>query len=431
MSLTSTGAIWNDCVISIAGNSQLSNLLRFTCRRDVTPPFTNITNASTYGMQMDLRKQVRIQDDNQWPVGDLSICLNTHCPYITTYYCVVPKGNTPCYPQNNLKVTPDNAYIIDLTSLTNLEGKLNDGAKFTMYYFSEDPGRNLESIKNFTFKLDAIKPNVSVHLDMISQQFGPSQWRTNLTATLTLEGYGTPAIDETSTPVTCSFNITPTTDVAALTFNAGNPSKSMFNIPLLLNPSNNKLYTTGDTLQTTYPELSDGKYIYNLSCVDSANNRYDTGDNFTILGNSRIYSPSPDGDTNVSEDYLNSATGLLEIPISVKTDVTGTCKYSNNTINYANMIEFDTTGGKTHSATVHISRVNSSRIYKYFVTCNLDLSGGPQLAYASEGAYPYFAIDDIPPATDILFADPNDNNNYNIYTGTDTSEAFHYLTAVR
>jgi len=422
-----------DCNIqSISGKPLLESKLKDLCEADIIAPITSITPKPIYALQMNLTDQVKVTDNNQWDLGDSSKCSNigdspAYCNYIQLWYCVVAKGLT-CYPNQTLSVT-EQPYIVNLSKwgLT----KNSNGNEFTMYYFSEDPAKNLEyPIQNFNFTADTKSPNVSVTLDKMSYSISDYEWLTNLSVTLELK----PTETE---PVTCTFKVFAKGD-ANLSFLS--KYKYQYNIPPLYDFSKNELPSEGSTLNTTYPELVDGRYSYYIDCVDAIGNHYTNTSEFNITGNVLINSPIPQNMKITS--YGNIISGG-KVNISVNTSVNGTCWYApTRAYSYEDSIRFDGTESissgtfnKYHNATITLEHVSStsplyiSKVYREFVWCNLTINEKNYTVHGSAMSDPTFTIDDLPPNTTISIKNQestvqgNDFKAYN-YTGIDyTSHA--------
>jgi len=394
-----------DCRMPTITNVTLKALLKSTCEHDTIAPLTKINNNSVYGILMNLSGQINITDNNPWELGDNSSCHfgSGGCIYTKLYYCLTPKDAIPCYPNITLLTTSDLPYVINLSALgiTNA----NDGQDFTLYYFSEDPAKNLEyPIKNFTFKVDAFPPSISLNLSMKSFEFTEIQWLTNVSVTLKLNNYEAP-------DVRCTFAITPLDDDAALSFNTG--YKGKYNIPSIENTANNKL-TQDVPLSTVYPNMTDGFYHYDLTCTDAVGNTYQDGQDFNITGNNLINTPQPFMQKyNATSDILTTH----KINISINTSVNGTCAYSTDGT-YDDLKLFHTDNNMYHYDEVSVPLINATGTYKYFVICNLTING---VTYSnvrgSSMADPVFAIDDLAPITTLWLNDLSTNSppNYIYY----------------
>jgi len=394
---------------SIKGDCRIDDgNLQLLCEKDNIAPNTTINNKLKYGLMMNLSGQVVVKDDYYpWMIlGAPEKYRNDNWPYTRIFYCIV-KGvgggdvgnNAQCYPNETLRTISDGAYIINL-SMYDIT-KDYDNKKVRIFYFSEDPARNLEyPIKNFTFSIDAVLPNVTVNLVKDSYPESEDMWLTNLTATIKLEN--TPS--ETSLPVTCSLKVRAQeiSEDAYLAFE-GKEDYDIINAKLDYSTSSN-------IISTEYSELIDGEYYYELNCVDAYDNLYTITRPFNVTGDVRINSPSPFGEkytTTTGNSHI--VDGKFIMPISINTSVDGTCKYSIDPT-YNSLLPLTRTGfaGETdnyyHSASVEVSPLaNATGIYKYYIKCNLSVNGIYKTVLGNSADNPYFVIDDLPPVTKIQF----------------------------
>lgn len=132
------------------------------CLTDFDSPNTTILPRSgcgaggLYGETVNLDYLV---SDDRYPAGS-----------INTYFCIRPQGNTPCYPAN---LGVDGTYTETMTS----------SGFYEVYYYSEDPAKNLEVVKSITIEVDASIPAIS----WVSPQF-VCNLQTPQSSTLLLEG---------------------------------------------------------------------------------------------------------------------------------------------------------------------------------------------------------------------------------------------------
>ena len=388
--ISSNYYIGKDCMIF---NSALKNI----CERDTIAPITTITNKPKYGLLMNLKDQVVVKDNtidnNIWPLGDAIINDNpTDRTYIWLYYCIALGTNT-CYPTSVLNVSTDDAFIINLTQYGINPGDVSPTVN--IFYFAEDPAKNLEyPIKNFTFQVDTIRPNVSVVRTTSSYPINDIQMLTDLAFTLNM------LIADDSPPVTCSFKIVPETSEASQYFK--NNYKNQYDIV-------SNVISTATPLTTTYLGLIDGKYHSELDCFDSVGNEQFVTENFTIAGDMRINSASPSGNIFTTKDAYNTGSSF-DVPISIQTNSSGVCKYTLNqsyALDYNNMESSfsNSADGLTHTNTVSIPIRNATGIYKYYVACNLTINGKSYIVPGTGLSDPYFSIDDSPPITNLEYRD--------------------------
>ena len=409
------------------------------CERDNIPPVTNITTSPLYGIYMDfsgesdgmpkisLNDKIRSTDiATHWSPGDINTNPSGKNPYINMYYCITPISSS-CYPNVSMIVSDtksgssgDRPYIVNLSRFG--IGKANDGQEFRMYYFSEDPAHNLELIKNFSFTVDTMEPNVLLDIKINSYQVSELSWLTDMNATLTLSDNDDGTREE-ALPVTCTFELIPQ-DAATIDFFRFS-NKYLYNIPSALHTVNTMDYDPGtDTLRTNYSGLIDGEYSYEMRCADSLGNPSTRSGTLKIDGDASINSPVPFGGTFRSDDprYFRTGAGYgtkgaFVMPISINTSVNGSCRYSTgNKIAFNDMTVFDSDMGNK-IGTYHASAVDvmfddytsqtygASGIFRYDVACYLHFNDQNKTIYGTSIDNPYFSIDDIPPLTTLRYMD--------------------------
>ena len=311
-------------------------------------------------------------------------------------------------PTMLLDTSSSQAYIINVSKFSTMAGQAVNATNsknhiFTLYYFSEDPARNMEQVKNFSFILDTEPPNVGVGYSMDSYNISKYQWLTNLSVTLTLLN------NESSMPVDCSFQLLPPTDsiLSYMRF-AG---QEVHNIPSTMPPYITKINVTGGTLSTMYPGLYDDDYDYNLTCTDAAQNIYSIKNTIHIEGDSRISAPAPKDMT-----FTNS-TGNNPFPghISINTTSNGTCKYSTvPPIGYDTMNPMVESNGKYHILPVTLITPDESKVYLYYIWCNLTINGESNIIPGDPSDNVFYAIDDLAPKTSLVYSNtgmPYDNTS--------------------
>ncbi|MGV8141167.1 MAG: carboxypeptidase-like regulatory domain-containing protein, partial [Candidatus Woesearchaeota archaeon] len=381
----------NDCRIQ-------DLMLNRICELDTQPPNTTIERDSLYyGLVMDLNGKVSITDNNPWQIGDMSLYTNNNWRYMRTFYCVDRITNPPCYPRYVFNTTAY-TYKINLSSpwLYPNFNEAADGQTFMLRYFSEDPARNLELIKNFTFILDARKPNISLRRVMDTRQISMRQWVTDINFTIRLNS------TDRSGNVSCYFNLTPREEVAQMVFEFYDNSAN--NIPSRYNPDANILGTTGDELHADYENLTDGTYDYYLTCIDNVGNKYSENNTLIIEGDLTLNNATPRGAV-YNRSMMNS-----NLQITINATNIGQCRYSNWTYNFNDMMPF-TGDGSLSSVRIAIVTTDTSRVYKYFVVCNLSINDDYEIVYGTDLDSPYFSIDAIPPNTKLMFKESTDDDD--------------------
>ncbi|MBN1376920.1 hypothetical protein JW949_01150 [Candidatus Woesearchaeota archaeon] len=98
------------------------------CLRDVTSPNTSLKlrTPAIYYMEEDFDLRYSVIDDT-YPEDE-----------INTYFCVVKKGEEPCYP--DIRNNPE-----ELLDYVNSEYR--SPGEYIIYYYSQDPSENLEEVK--------------------------------------------------------------------------------------------------------------------------------------------------------------------------------------------------------------------------------------------------------------------------------------------
>jgi len=397
-------------------NNNLEDCGKFTgdeylaCGKDFIPPNTIINSRTYYGLVMDMRGEVTVSDNNPWPLGDNVKDQDTK---LLMYYCIAPAYHRPCYPNATMILTnPLSSYIVNVSKFSDALGNpisaADNGNQFTMYYFSEDPAKNLEAVKSFTFTLDAKAPVPNVNILMKTFNVTSKDWLTNLTVTFNIIS------DEKSWPVDCTFALhPPATGTGVLLFSG----KEIYNIPSTLPPYNTEISGSSNSLTTMYPELSDGVYTYDLHCIDSAKNQYDAtnvpiriDDDLTINDHSPPIGPVM---TFTSKEFEKNLDGN----VSINTTQPGLCRYSSDTYDYSLMknnftnrnftdkIVNDISGSIIyfHNSTVTLPSTDASGIYWYYVACNLTINGEQKIVRGDDADNINFAIDDIGPKTTLMY----------------------------
>ncbi len=391
----------DDC--DIEKNSEKWN----NCERDVIPPTTTILNLSIYPGIMDLKGKVKVTDNNNWDIGDE--IQDSSKDHILTYYCISKNdGNSKCYPNITLSRSPlSHPYEINLSYYDSISALKDSNSIYKIFYYSQDPAKNLELIKNFTFILDP-NVNVSVNYTVKSFNISKSQWVSNISFNLSL-------ISNEKNNVVCSFNLTPSSDNPDYSsLKLGFKYNELNNIPSRLNPTKKIINNTNKILGTTYSELSDGIYDYEMHCIDAVGNHIYLNDSITIEGDVTITKPKP-----YNEKFTNGISKYRLFPgnISIITNESNAiCKYSNYTAynwDNSNMQFFDGEPSLTNK-NIHVAKISLpkypitniavSGTYYYYVACNILINNERVVVYGNNADNPFFVIDNIEPVTQLLYS---------------------------
>ncbi|HIH32059.1 TPA: hypothetical protein HA235_05105 [Candidatus Woesearchaeota archaeon] len=393
--------VWHTRCIKDADNNKaddcmnVAQRIKSICESDTEPPITTITNKTKYSAMMSLKNSVNIKDMQEYSYGD-NYYGNQNRDAIWMYYCIA-NINDKCYPDQIMPMNnpdPSKNYVIDL-------GNRINNNQYRFFYFSEDPAKNLELIKNFSFRLDNAPPDVRLTTSMSSFSFndtvtGLPTWFTTLNINIILLSEG---------PVRCSFNLTPQGPNMSAIWN----QFIQYNIP---NPGNTGvLNAQNDQLIAVYHPLKSDYYDYELECFDDVGNRYYNDSTITIKGDLTIKDPYPAPITTYRSDDL-------PIEMGVYTTAEGTCRYSMTTLKYndmqgifardpANQNEY-----RHHDILRNIFRtagsgslIINSGIYRIYPVCNLTINNQQQIIIGEDVDIISFAVDDIAPKTFLEFRD--------------------------
>ncbi|MFC2135478.1 hypothetical protein ACFLTH_12770 [Bacteroidota bacterium] len=268
---------------------------------------------------------------------------------------------------------------------------------YTLYYFTADPARNLETVNTYTFSVDGIAPvcGLSSAPTYSSEEIpeGSDDWESYLTADF-----------ECNEPATC--------DIILMNAHEEKKGYDIKNVH-------------GRIFHNEYADLADGHYKFVLDCTDDAGNEGNSDYEFFIEGDKSI------SDLSVSSDGINwfpskkrfykDFTDKATIHISIKTMYNATCRYSggdpifgnpfyNNMVKNNNYVEhkyqqsFETTTktpeGYIHKATIPVS---SSGVYRLFTACNISVNETGVVEHKitenNDADWIIFSVDDLAPTT--------------------------------
>lgn len=241
------------------------------CKTDNMPPVTVVTHLPSYSRKVNMQVFV---DDNVY-VSDFD-----------TFFSIVPVGN---YLRPNEKVE-DNVLLKELEPNTGL---------YDVFYYSMDPAKNMEEVKNFTIFVDADMPEVRIEFSNTSAESGDDVWLTQLNISLK-------AKDEYS-KVTCT---------AMLKLEGQE-----------IQPSSSVVREVGENWTQQYFNLQDGLYAYSYNCTDNVGNSNTDILLVRIENDKSIFDLMPNGAVNRDSN----------IAISAKTTYDAVCKYDPDTTKYDEM----------------------------------------------------------------------------------------------
>lgn len=403
------GPAGRDCVFSDASKKMI-------CEKDIIPSNITITPKPHYGTIIDLSNRIAVYDNENWVLGDNTTESSAQRDNIWVYYCV---ENSWCYPNKVLQVTGDSAYKISVPDgISSQEGDVA-----YVYYFTEDPGRNLGAINNFDFTVDAVSPQIifSYDMDTYRDPVNASLWLTNLFARVRL-------LSETSFPVICNFNMTPTINPTMI---QDWENYMVYDIPSPYPPQNNILNNAPGELNTTYLALQNDFYNYIVSCIDDAGNEYHNNGTIRIEGDLTISGPSP-----ANEKFTSST---LPPQVSINTTADGICRYSQYTTDYNAMTNTYHKTPISANQFVHYATINEvfpeleenglveSKIYKIYTACNLSINGQYKIIVGEYSDIIRFSVDDLPPLTRMEYVPDPDNypNEWTNFTNNQTINLLH------
>lgn len=412
----------------------LSNEQEILCERDNVAPTTTVQPKLYYGEVMDLTNSVNVADNIPWPLGDDLQNLDLrNSTWI--YYCFIIDtqnfGGT-CYPNKILSVnapSPDDAKNFKIILIPSRE-IIYDGVDATLFYMAEDPAKNLELIKNFTFTLDLVPPDVKLttHTEVYPDDEFPGEDKSliDFFINITLNA-------EKVMPVMCYFNITPE-----------NPPDEnywteylQYNLPSPYPPLNNLIGTVPGEVNTVYFGIQPDNYDYEFKCIDDVGNYVYQHGTYVLEGDLTITSPYPSGDD------VTFRTDTLPEEISIHTTVPAVCRYSMDTVNYEDMQGEYTQTQITDTDYLQSDEMSSlfpelltenqlvpSGIYRVYTACNLTVNGINKIQLGESSDIIRFAVDDLAPKT-ILEYDPSNGGGGELqnYANNQSTDLLHlYLS---
>lgn len=366
------------------------------CERDFNTPTTTITSLPYYGEIMDLRDSMTISD--YWDVGDnySDPVSGNNRKHVWLYYGI---DDNYKYPGKIMRITsPNEEQNYRINILDEIPDRLEEtGQLLYFFYFAEDPARNLEVVKNFSFILDITEPTITRNwrIDSYEGEFDWGDWAANYYVNITLSS-------EISMPVKCYYNITPIIEQNRWTM-----QHEASNLPSYIPPLNNIITTVPGSLATTYFELWPDRYYYELKCSDKVGNFHYENGTFTLDGDLSINSPFPKDETYT--------TASLPPRISINTTADGTCKYSMTTPIYDNMehtyekINLSNGNYTFYSPKevvfqqLDLGVPVPSRVYKIYSACDLIINGQHVKKPAAIPDMIRFAVDDLRPVTRLRY----------------------------
>jgi len=281
------------------------------------------------------------------------------------------------------------------------------GSKYTMFYFSEDPAKNLETVKSFSFLLDTSTPVVGVEyitttFDSGLPESNPDKWKSDVRFTITLNS------EDESMPVTCNLNLETEDGLGTSTDEYEN-----YNIPHMYSdpPYDELLESQGDTLVTTYPALSSGHYHYVVVCTDDSGNTYTVAEkDITLDNNYLISNPQPTTKIYTTKSNCDGSTfipGTMSINTGVSVGVTGGCRYSSIEKEYNSMrgadsgfFNKDSLSGKIHTASINNN--DADGVHKFYVACSMFIDGSYKTISGDDSDTILYYVDSSAPQTTLI-----------------------------
>lgn len=228
---------------------------------DFTPPVTTILSSDRLA---SISIELLATDYN--PDGSFGSGVST------TYYCLSEDG-TFCYPDTLVTLNSEGVGTIEL----------GDGSgEYTLYYFSQDYAENLEVVQSFVFTVDKQAPQITITSYITADTSDPYDASTvTFEIVVDEEAYCTDAFETGELQIENQYN---------------------------------------DHFVVKYEDLSDGYYLYTVTCTDSLGN---TGDAYATA--------QVDADTAIFDSSPSYYTDTQSVTLSVKTFADASCGFSENT----------------------------------------------------------------------------------------------------
>ncbi len=205
----------------------------------------------------------------------------------TSYYAINPEEGF-VYPKDEVDYTIDYEFgdYVDTTQSKN----------YTVFFYSKDGSNNIEyPIKNFTIEIDPLPPSYNISVEevpyVVEEFEDHDEWATNLTITGTVN----------NEKASCNAELLKL--VGALDLSKKNPLVQEYT----------------KEWKRFYHGLSDGYYLYNVSCRDLAGNV-----------NNTMYPILVDADKSITDPQPSGTINYTDVTFSVLTPTNAECGYTLN-----------------------------------------------------------------------------------------------------
>lgn len=348
------------------------------CLLDFEPPETDLALEGASFSKSQIRTMNPKKTDNMYSATDL----------ITLYDISVPSAiNTQIV--NHSKKYSDQIMQYPMLSRAKFNteiSKLSPG-QYVISFFSEDPAKNKEEIKQKTISIvEELASSIDLSWDVKSEYIrGSDKWVSNLTVTVS-----------NSNEMNCKITL-------------GNGLKNAL-------AGSDRI--KGKTMSVKFEDLSDGPYTLTTKCRDIYDQNYENVSTIAIDADRTISEPTP----------RNLKFTPQTINVSIKTNGTGTCYYTKQDIfnprftpsdhidetpkevfdkyfdvyeQGNNAYEFQHTGGTTHWSEIDFDG-NTHEFQLYYTACKFDTG---ITFIGNDGDSIFFAVDSRAPTFEMIDAD--------------------------
>jgi hypothetical protein len=342
------------------------------CRKDFTPPITNIPHYEEAGNPM------RISANFEFPAVVSDSSIDYSAKYPDTFACISDTEGG-CYPRGKAGFTGTENIIKAENTNFDVGYNIDEGIRAGIYhfhYFSEDVSHNLEVVRSFPVYIDPDPPNVVLSFSNTSYELIEDLWRTDLTINMQI----IPRYADDDEFAFCDAKMY-----------LGN--NSIYPLQDIISEFNN-------TWTREYTQMPDDIYRFWYRCVDDVGNVAEENITIMIDGDKSITNPMPRGTVNNGN-----------VVISVETGTNAECRYTYSVedlpafwdnITFAptvfdTMVLFDTTGSEAVPTTIHHSNVNLGHGYhRYYVKCRMF---NDDKIRGNNADQIRFAVDTVPPVS--------------------------------
>lgn len=369
----SSGTCYKDADMSRLINDEKDGCGRddLRCLTDFQYPETNISLIDGHEYSSEEIKRLTFTiNDNSYSRNDAS------STGVETYFSIEPK-------EANQKYTRPNTKLRKIEKIVPTQP-----GDYVLYYFSKDPSKNFEPVKNISFTLIKDLSGISVTKKIDSAYTkGPDVFLSNITVDVSYEKQ-----------ITCTSTLTQAFDKNLEI--SGNDGKS------------------GTEMNFKYTLLEDGDYNLLVECTDSHLQKFTYEEPINIEADTTIKNPTPKGITVLPGN----------IKISINTTENAQCYYLNDktfippknplsgTID-SKWTKFSTTGQTYHEATVTRDKLSFE---EFFTACKFNYTSPTPVSFIGNyGDMIYFGVDNESPKLKII--DDETKKEYNSSTSAKES----------